>query len=101
MPLVLEYEEVLLRQRQQLGLTQQDIADLIDAICALAIQHKIHFLWRPYLRDARDEHVLELAVAARCDYIVTYNERNFIGAEHFGISPITARAFLQKIGEIK
>lgn len=34
-PLVLEYEEVLLRQRLLLGLTQPDVADLIDAICAL------------------------------------------------------------------
>lgn len=69
-PLVLEYEEVL-RQRSQLGLTQEDVADLIDAICAFAKQQKIYFLWRPYLRDKKDEMVLELAVAARCGYIIT------------------------------
>ena len=69
-PLVLEYEEVLLRQRGELNLTQEDVADLIDAICALATHKDIYFLWRPYLRDRKDELVLELAVAAQCDYII-------------------------------
>ena len=70
-PLVLEYEEVLLRDRAELELTQEDVADLVDALCALATHHKIYFLWRPYLRDRKDEMVLELAVAAQCDYIIT------------------------------
>ena len=43
-PLVLEYEEVLLRQRAELNLTQEDVADLIDAICALATHKDIYFL---------------------------------------------------------
>ena len=72
-PLVLEYEAVLLRYRAELGLTQEDVADVIDALCALAKHQKIYFLWRPYLRDRNDEMVLELAVAARCDSIITYN----------------------------
>ena len=50
-PLVLEYEEVLLRYREELGLTQDDVADLVDALCALGKHHKIYFLWRPYLRS--------------------------------------------------
>lgn len=99
-PLVLEYEEVLLRQRVQLGLTQQDVTDLIDAICALTHHHRIYFLWRPYLRDAKDEMVLELAVAARCDCIITYNRRDFAGVEKFGIRVLDAREFLQEIGEL-
>jgi len=33
-PLVLEYEEVLLRYREELGLTQDDVADVVDALCA-------------------------------------------------------------------
>lgn len=100
-PLVLEYEEVLLRQELQLGLTAQDVADLVDSICALAEHHQIHFLWRPFLRDEKDEMVLELAVASGCDYIVTYNLRDFRGAEKFGIRVVDARAFLQEIGELK
>ena len=99
-PLVLEYEEVLLRQRAELNLTQEDVADLIDAFCALATHQNIYFLWRPYLRDRKDELVLELAVAAQCDYIITYNQKDFGGADKFGIRVIGPRAFLQEIGEL-
>jgi putative PIN family toxin of toxin-antitoxin system len=99
-PLVFEYEATLLQYREQLELTPQDVADVVDAVCALAIPHKIYFLWRPYLRDRKDELVLELAVAARCDYIITYNQRDFRGAEMFGIRISDPRAFLQAIGEL-
>jgi predicted nucleic acid-binding protein len=90
----------LLQQREQLALTPEDVADVVDALCALALPHKIYFLWRPYLRDRKDELVLELAVAARCDYIITYNQRDFRGAELFGLRVIDPRAFLQEIGEL-
>lgn len=99
-PLILEYEEVLLRQRKELGLTQRDIADVIDAACHLGVPHDIHFLWRPYLRDEKDHLVMEVAVAAECDFIVTYNKRDFSGVEKFGIEVLDAREFLQIIGEV-
>jgi len=91
---------VLLRYQAELDLTQEDVADVIDALCALAKHQKIYFLWRPYLRDRNDEMVLELAVAARCDCIITYNQRDFSGADKFGIRVIDARTFLQEIGEL-
>ena len=100
-PLVLEYEEVLLRQRAALSLTQEDVTQLVDTLCALAHHQKIYFLWRPYLRDVGDELVLELAVAAGCDYVVTYNKSNFAGTERFGIDVIDPRALLERIGELK
>jgi putative PIN family toxin of toxin-antitoxin system len=99
-PLVFEYEATLLQHSEQLALTPEDVADVVDAVCALAIPHKIYFLWRPYLRDRKDELVLELAVAARCDYIITYNQRDFRGAEIFGIRISGPRAFLQAVGEL-
>jgi putative PIN family toxin of toxin-antitoxin system len=100
-PLALEYEEVLRRQGNKLELTQGDVADLVDALCALSHHHKIHFLWRPQLLDADDELVLELAVAARCSHIVTYNQKDFGGAERFGLKVVTPKEFLQEIGEIE
>ena len=99
--LALEYEGVLCRQSNVLRLTQEDVTDLIDALCALSHHHKIHFLWRPQLRDAGDELVLELAVAARYSYIVTYNRKDFAGAEKFGLKVVTPKVFLQEIGELK
>jgi len=99
--LALEYEEVLGRQSNILRLSREDVTDLIDALCALSHHQKIHFLWRPQLRDAEDELVLELAVAARCSHIVTYNRKDFAGAEKFGLKVVTPKEFLQEIGELK
>jgi predicted nucleic acid-binding protein len=51
------------------------------------------------LTDPDDEMLLELAVKARCRDIVTYNTRNFRGAEKFGIAVVTPKVFLSTIGE--
>ena len=53
----------------------------------------IFYLWRPCLKDADDDIVLELAVAARCSHIVTHNIKDFRGSESFGILAITPRDF--------
>ncbi len=100
-PLVLEYEEVLQRQSGDLKLTRQNVADLVDALCALGQHHKIHFLWRPQLRDPKDELILELAIAARCSHIVTYNQRDFIGTEKFGVRVVTPQTLLDEIEALK
>lgn len=100
-PLTLEYEDVLLRKSTSLPVTREVISDVIDSLCALGHHHEIHFLWRPYLRDPKDELVLELAIASQSEYIVTYNKRDFVGAEEFGIKVVTPKKFLKEIGEIK
>ncbi len=99
-PLVLEYEEVLLQHRHTLGLTATDIADFLDFVCTKANLHEIFFLWRPTLNDPDDEMILELAVKARCQYIVTYNTRNFRGTDRFGITVVTPKAFLDTLGAL-
>jgi len=99
-PLILEYEEVIQRQREEVGLSQNDVSDLIDSLCALAHHHEIYFLWRPSLPDANDELILELAVSAHCDYIVTHNLADFKGIKKFGIKAVSPREFLQIIAEV-
>ncbi|HDQ73702.1 MAG TPA: PIN domain-containing protein [Chloroflexi bacterium] len=42
--------------------------------------------------------VLELAVAAQCSHIVTYNQKDFVGVEKFGLKVVTPKEFLQEIG---
>jgi len=44
--------------------------------------------------------VLEIAVAGQCEYIVTYNEKDFRGAAQFGVKVVTPQAFLEEIGEL-
>ena len=99
-PLVLQYEEILRRQRLSLHVTQDYVADFLDYLCSVANLHEIYFLWRPYLPDPQDDMILELAVNAGCKYIVTYNKRDFQGAETFGIEVVTAKEFLERIGAL-
>lgn len=99
-PLVLQYEEVLRRQRRSLHVTQNRIAAFLDYLCSVAKLHEIHFLWRPYLSDPQDDMLLELAVNAGCEYIVTYNKRHFRSVEKLGIEVLTAREFLERIGAL-
>jgi predicted nucleic acid-binding protein len=61
-PLVLEYEDVLTREGAKLQQTKHAIMDVIDYHCAVAKKHPVFFLWRPFLRDPKDDLVLELAV---------------------------------------
>lgn len=99
-PLVFEYEDVLLRELPHLQVTQEAVEALIDFHCAVATHHPIFFLWRPFLRDPKDDMILELAVKAGCEFIVTYNGRDFVGVEQFGIRTIEPGAFLQHIGAL-
>lgn len=99
-PLVLEYEEVAKRLIGQIALTEEDIDAVVDYICKVAKHHDIFFLWRPFLKDPDDDMVLELAVTAQCDYIVTYNLKDFQNIDQFGIKVITPKDFLKLIGAI-
>ena len=93
--MVLEYEEVAKRQLRTLGLSSEEPDDIIDYICSVANRRRIFFLWCPYLRDPKDDMVLELAVEARCYYIVSYNKRHFAGVEKFGLRVLTPQEFLR------
>lgn len=99
-PLVLEYEEVAKRLLEDISLTEQDIDDVLDYLCAVARRHQIFYLWRPFLKDPKDDMVLELAVTANCDFIITYNKRDFQGAERFSLRVVTPKEFLEEIGEL-
>ena len=68
-------------------------------LCSVAHHQEIHFLWRPVLRDSRDDHVLELATEAGCEIVVTHNVRDFAGSERFGVAAVTPGEFLRKIGD--
>ena len=99
-PLVFEYEDTLKRM-DSLAITEQDVGDLIDFLCKIGHHQEIFFLWRPFLPNPSDDHVLEVAVAAGCDAIVTYNKRDFKGVERFGLRIFDPRELLSEIGVIR
>jgi hypothetical protein len=43
--------------------------------------------------------ILELAVAGRCDFIVTYNIRDFKGVGQFGIKILMPGQLIKLLGE--
>ena len=86
--LLFEYEEVLNRKQKELGFSENEIDIVLDNICALSKFQKIYFLWRPYLKDPKDDHVLEVAVASKTNIIVTHNIKDFKGVGKFGVTAI-------------
>ena len=99
-PLVFEYEDALKRLESS-AITEKDIGDLVDFLCKIGHHQEIFFLWRPFLPDPADDHVLEVAVAAGCDAIVTYNKRDFKGIDKFGLRVLDPRELLSEMGVIK
>ena len=99
-PLVFEYEDALKRP-ETAAITKQDIGDFVDFLCEIGHHQEIFFLWRPFLPDPADDHVLEVAVAAGCDAIVTYNKRDFKGIDKFGLRVLDPRELLSEMGVIK
>ena len=97
-PLVLEYEDVLYRQLSELFVSKQAVDAVIDFHCAVSKQHQIFFLWRPFLRDPKDDMVLELAVKAECEYIITHNKKDFRKADQFNVQVLTPGEFLKVRG---
>ena len=83
----------------QTQLTDQDLEDILDFLCAVANKREVFFLWRPLLPDPGDDMVLELAVAGGVQYIVTFNRRHFASSEQFGIQIVTPQEFLERIGQ--
>jgi predicted nucleic acid-binding protein len=98
-PLVLEYEAAAMRLVGMGPLTSRDVQAAVDYLCSVGVHAKVHYLWRPYLRDPKDDMVLETAVAGGCGRIVTFNRRDFAGSEHFGVRIVTPQAFLKTIGD--
>ena len=95
--LLFEYEDILKRNQVVLGLTNQEIEKILDYLCMQSEHQKIYFLWRPFLADLKDDHLLELAIASGTKLIVTQNTKDFKGAEEFGIRSITPKELLEEI----
>ena len=100
MPLALEYEAVCSRPEHRLaaGLSEHEVEVFVTAVIALAQPVITYFLWRPQLRDAGDEMVLEAAINGRADALVTFNVHDFGPASaRFGVATLLPREAVRRI----
>lgn len=86
-PLLLQYEEVLSRPEQLYysHLSPPEIGEFLDGLCRISHLVEVSFLWRPTLKDPTDEMVLEAALNGQANWIVSFNQKDYGGAERFRI----------------
>ena len=99
--LFVEYRSVLLRPENLVQRPATQAEGFLDFLISVSHLQEIFFHWRPTLPDPDDDLVLELAIAAGCQYIVTHNVRDFRGTEKWGIAAIAPGEFLKLIKETK
>lgn len=95
--ILFEYEDILKRKQAELNLSDQEIDIVLDNLCNHGEFQKIYFLWRPYLKDPKDDHVLELAVASQVKTILTFSLKDFENINKFGIHAVTPKVFLENL----
>lgn len=97
-PLFVEYESVAKRSGMLVELTNKEIDSVLDYFLSQSSIRKIFYLWRPYLKDPKDDLVLEVAVESQSQYIITFNKKDFKGVDKFGIKVVTPKEFLEERG---
>ena len=95
--LLFEYEEVLKRNMSVLNLSETEIDKILDYFCLQGEHYRVNFLWRPYLPDPKDDHILELAFSSGVKFIITHNHRDFRGAEEFNVRAISPKQLMEGI----
>ena len=96
----MEYEAVCTRPEHGLaaGLTVRQVNIFLDALAQMVKPVELHFLWRPQLRDPADELVLEAAMNATADALLTFTLKHFSKvAEHFQLSIAQPGPFLRSL----
>ena len=100
-PLWLEYEATLKRPDVAMvhGLADDEVDALLDAWAVHVVPVELRFLWRPQLRDAKDEMVLETALNGRADALVTFNRCDFeTAARRFRLPLWRPQELLARLG---
>ena len=81
--LLAEYEDVLGRESLFAGsvLSAAERSEVLDGFLNRCRWVEVYYAWRPNLPDEADNHLVELAVAARADAIVTRNVKDITTGE--------------------
>ena len=91
-----EWQAVLTRpEHLPPGVTADVTLAFLRYLASLAHLQDVHFLWRPFLRDADDDMVVECAVSSGSEYIVTHNVKDFRRVAELKVRAITPAEFLR------
>lgn len=93
-----EYEDVSHRQNilDKTKFTEEEIAIILDGIFSVGRWHKVHYLWRPSLKDEGDNHLIDLAVASNAEYLISYNLKDLMSGDlKFAFEVLTPEDFLK------
>jgi putative PIN family toxin of toxin-antitoxin system len=77
----MEYEDLLGRDVWTAHTSEADRRTVLAGLAREGRWVTVHFGWRPNLPDEGDNHLIELAVAARAQAIVTHNVRDVARGE--------------------
>ena len=90
-----EWQAVLTRDENlPPGATTEDALAFLRYLASIAHLQDVHFLWRPFSRDPDDDMIVECAVAAGCEYIVTHNVKDFRRVEELNVKAISPAELL-------
>ena len=93
-----EWQSVITRpEHMPPGVDESMALGFVRYLASIAHLQQVHFLWRPFLRDADDDMVLECAVASGAKYIVTHNIKDFRRASELGVKAVTPFQFLNSV----
>ena len=94
---VLEYEEVLLRELVPDCFSPEEISAFLDDLILGSVRHARIAAGRPLSSDPDDDSLLELAFTADADCVVTFNKAHLRPAEDMGIDLLTPSELLQQL----
>lgn len=98
-PVFQEYEDVLSRPslQKKLGFSHKEALIFLNALLKTGKRQKIYYLWRPNLKDEKDNLFVELALASQSQFLITSNLRDFQQMELVlqGCQILTPAMFIQ------
>ena len=83
--------------REFLNFSGREVEEVLDDLCVCGEYQPIYYLWSPLLPGAKDDYILELAVAPGVDTIVTHNTKHFPGIAPFGVRAVMPKQLLEEI----
>jgi putative PIN family toxin of toxin-antitoxin system len=81
--LLAEYHDVLTRPNiiSSLIYRHEEIEKILIGLINVAEEVNPHFLWRPNLKDEKDNFLIEIAVTSQPCTIITHNIKDFLQGE--------------------